>query len=270
MPSLALRLTVVVGTVVPIAWLWAAVDVPWASRALLTITGVLAALPALRGGGPWWWRCAIALVVCACAGAATALPSETLLQQLSAQGRGQAPLVVARAALFCGGALLLPLVPPRRRALGVALLALTLVGSWAAQAGLAMLAASWCFVASAARGPRGSATHCDRVLAMLAGAAGVLVGVLGALPRSSPPVPRTDPELALHFQAMDNPWRALPHARAWAAAEPGPAMGALCLARVAARLGDDDEARALFRRVADGADPDARVHARAGLAELGP
>jgi hypothetical protein len=243
-----------------------AVDLPVAL--FLVATGVLAALPLLaparRGAGPLWWRAAIAVCVCLACAAAARLPVESLTSPLLAQARGQGSLVVARAALLCGALLFLRLVPRRRRAALAALAAAAFVASWAVNAALLVLAASWALIALSGR--RSAAPQATRP-ALAVVAAGLVLAATLALRPPPPPPPRSDAEAALSWEARDNPWRALPHARAWATSEGAPGPGLFCLGRVALRLGDLEEGRALIARVVSGAADEAlRREAAAFLA----
>lgn len=242
--------------------------------ALLVVTSALGALPLLRGHGPLLWRAGVAVVVVLGCAAATALPAGMIFEPLAAQGAGQAPLVVVRAALTCGGLLLVPLAPHRRQPVLAAFTGAALVASWAAQAALAILALAWTLTAMNARRlaptqARSVRSPSPPAIAIGVLALGALVSAGRALRPVAAPGPRSDEEAALHWEERDNPWRALPHARAWAASEGSPAAGLLCLARTALRLGDVEEGRVMLVEVARASrDPDARAEAARLLTAL--
>ena len=204
-----------------------------ASAALLVGTGLLAALPVIRGGGPRHWRLGIAGAVTLCCAAAWSLPTEALTSPLVAQARGQGPLVIARAALAAGALVLVRLTPRRERRTLVAATAATLVLSWVLQLGLLALAGSYAVTALRARRMLG-ATRPLRTA--LVGAACVLGACWLALRPAPSPPPQTDRDIALYWEARGNPWRAMPAALAWAEREPTSVEAAALLDRLEPRV----------------------------------
>ena len=211
-----------------------------ASALLLVGTGLLGALPLIKGGGPLSWRLGIAGGVALCCAAAWSVPAEALTSSLVAQLVGQAPLVVARAALAAGALLLVRLTRRHERRALVMATAATLLLSWAWQLGLLALAATYTVTAVRARRlPRAAPlAHAALVAAVCLAGAGWL-----ALRPGPPPPPRTDREVALHWEARGNPWRALPAARAWSEREPGSEEAAALLERLDRRLAPHEERR---------------------------
>lgn len=258
--SPAARLALGVGAVLPVAALLRDPPPPIVTGFLVGVA-VLAAVPVWRGGGPLWWRAGAAASTALFCAAAIELPPEVLEQPLLAQARGQGPLVGARAALLCAGLLLLRLLPRRRRELYAFVLAAGLVVSWMVQLGLLALAGAWLVIATRARAPfsRERPAFANAAVALcLAGAVALVVAP------GEPPPPASHEEAARYWLERDNPWRALPHARAWAAGKGPPGAGVVTLAQVAARLGDDDDARHLLSRVTPSSlDPATRARADA-------
>lgn len=177
-------------------------------------------------------RLAFIVVVALLLAWATRMPAESWLGPLEAQRNGQMPLLLARAASL---AMLLLIAPTTHRALLLAALALL-------TASLAFNVATLLFVLVVVVAARPSLRA--SALALVGVAAGL------ALARHEPTrevVPTDAREAALYWEARDNPFRALHAARAWAATEPREAT--LCMARIAERLGDVDDARALRESV---------------------
>jgi hypothetical protein len=190
-----------------------------------------------------------------------------------AQVHGQGALVVARGALLACGVLSLALVRRRRRALWAMALVVAFTASWAVQALLVVLALAYAGVMLSARRLPALSTRRSRVarVASFAGvAAAVVVAVALQLAPAHVDAPVDDASAARAWFARDNPWRALPYARAWAAREPAPGAGALLVARIAARLGDVDQARTIAQRVTASPDAAVRADAVAFLAGLAP
>ncbi len=236
--------------------------------AFALVCAALAAAPVLSPRVPLTLSTGAALVAGLCLGRAGPMTAADLFQPLQAQVHGQGPLVFARLALVLEAALCLPRVPRRRRALLAALLAAAFVASWAAELALVALALAVVAVALQARARPAPPAWPRPLLAGVVVAAAAAAVALAARP--PPPAPPVDARgAALAWLARDNPWRALPAARAWAGAEKTPGAGTVCLARVAARLGDGDVARGLLGRVLkDGSDAAAREDAKRVLATL--
>jgi hypothetical protein len=176
-------------------------------------------------------RLAFIVVVTLLIAWSTRMPAAQWLEPLQAQRIGQMPLLLARAASL---AMLLLIAPTlRRRVLVVALALCT--------ASLAFNAAAVAFALVVIAALRPALPR-----ALVAGALGVVLGVaLAQRAPSSEVVPTDARGAALYWEQRDNPFRALQAARAWAASEAKPGEGVLCLARIAERLGDVDDARAL-------------------------
>ena len=230
-----------------------------ATAALLGTVVALAALPVLSrapGGDttPLTWRVGVALGAALGCGAALHTPFADLLAPMQAQVHGQGPLLLARGALLLGAFLAAPRAPSRRRQRLLAAVVVAFLASLASQLLLPLLALAAAAALMAGRpavpgtaGPIRRRQDAQRA-GVLAGAGALAAALLALRPAPLPP-PHTEQEAALAFLAKDNPWRALPHARAWAAQEHAPGAGEVALARVALRLGDLAEARSMLEDV---------------------
>lgn len=234
-------------------------------------------------------------------GLSTRIPLEQWLGPLEAQRLGQMPLLLVRAA--CLAMLLIVAPVPTRRprrprrprpprtirppviasGFAVAVVVVTVVVVCGAAsfvwnvATLALVVVA--VVSTAVLASRRAPAAATRTTAAASVAAALLALACGVvLAQRSPahePAPAhtgaaDDRSLALSWEQRDNPFRALVHARAWAAAEGAPGEGALCIARLAVRLGDVEDARALLHVVVQqGASDGVRAEARALLARLG-
>lgn len=158
----------------------------------------------------------------------TRMPAENWLEPLEAQRNGQMPLLLARATSLT---MLLIVAPTTRLSLVIAALALL-------TASLAFNAATIAFVLMVIVAAR------PALVSALACAVGIAAGLALAQREPTRPTPPADARgAALYWEQRDNPFRALQAARTWAASEPREAT--LCMARIAERLGDVDDARAL-------------------------
>lgn len=210
-------------------------------------------------------------------GLATRMPEAQWLEPLEAQRLGQMPLLFARAACI---AMLLVIAPALRRGRGrgpfdeqrafvvasLVLLAASLaVNAAAAALVIVVIAASLRTRIIPTRAANGAAVALAAAFALAAGV---------AFAQLRPPAPPQSPAhddvrgQALYWEQRDNPFRALHFARAWGAEEARagpPGDAALCIARLASRLGDHADARAILADVATRGAPHARVQARALL-----
>jgi hypothetical protein len=161
---------------------------------------------------------------------ATRMPAAQWLEHLEAQRTGQMPLLLARAASL---AMLLVLTPPRKPLLMIAALALCTaslaINAAAVPFALLVIYAAW---------PGRTAIAC---------VVSIAAGFALAQPSPPPSIPTEPREAALYWEKRDNPFRALHAARAWAQNDRREAT--LLMARIAERLGDVDDARALRESV---------------------
>jgi hypothetical protein len=173
------------------------------------------------------------------------MPQASWLGPLEAQRAGQMQLVVVRVLALAGALIALRAHQPRRRLSWGAALGLVLVLSMVWNAAAFVLAA---LALASVMGAR-VAFHA-RALPVHAALLGLGVVAGFALSRPSPPpAAATLASQTLRWIERDNPHRALPLARAWAKQEPAPAEGALALALVARRLGDEKNARIIAEGV---------------------
>ena len=174
------------------------------------------------------------------------MPPAAWFEPMEAQRSGQAPLLLMRMAALGAFVVVLPNMSGRRVwGAGCTVAGLFLV-SLAVNA--AALALPLVVGVSAARAVSGT-PELSRPRALLVALAFACASVLTFWPENALPA-AGDRTLALDSERQNNPYRALFHARRWAAAEPGPGEATLCLARLAERFGDLDAARDLASLVA--------------------
>ena len=192
----------------------------------------------------------------------TRMPPAQWLEQLEAQRAGQMTLLLARAASLAMLLVIAPALPKReRRAWVLAALALC-VASLAFN--VATMAFALVVVVASFRVRSTAPSHAYTAIACVVGvAAGLALAQREATHAAMPTDARG---AALYWERRDNPFRALSAARAWSASEARPGEALLCTARIAERLGDIDDARAMRETVAtNGADDAIRAQARALL-----
>ena len=193
---------------------------------------------------------------------ALAMPSSSWFGPLEAQRAGQMPLVLLRLIALCAALVVLPAAGRRARwALGAGLAALVLLSCVvnAATLGVVLLAAVLVWRTGLALRPRAVPLH-----------AALLLFALGSVWSLGPPLPALGPaatprDQALYWLERDNPHRALPHANAWARAEARPGDGALALARLARRFGEETEAKRIAEQVLARGAAESQARARSFL-----
>lgn len=190
----------------------------------------------------------------------TRVPPAQWLEQLEAQRAGQMTLLLARAASLAMLLVLAPALRKReRRAFVIAALALC-AASLAFN--VATIAFALVVVVASFRVRLAARSHAFTAIACVVGVAAGL-----ALAQRQPAheaTPTDAHRAALYWEQRDNPFRALSAARAWSASEAQPGEALLCMARIAERLGDVDDARAMRETIAtNGANDAVRAQARA-------